>query len=163
MTATITLSATEQALRAAIQATPADDAPRLAYADWLQEHGRDLEAVMQRRKVEARKLKADIVARTRTPEQYVWTDDDAIYGSGWDAKVAREKLGVGTKESERPATTADALRTKPLVVVISDRAPTQRGFAYAGGRDRTGPVMYYRKSSGGKWGRSVQYRPVRIG
>ncbi|HVK07462.1 MAG TPA: ribosomal protein L7/L12 [Gemmataceae bacterium] len=30
----------EAALLAAIQAAPADDAPRLVYADWLDEHGR---------------------------------------------------------------------------------------------------------------------------
>lgn len=34
----------EQALLAAIAAAPFDDAPRLVYADWLQEHGADAEA-----------------------------------------------------------------------------------------------------------------------
>src|SRR3954464_7473516 len=33
------MSADETALVAAVQAAPQDDAPRLVYADWLQEHG----------------------------------------------------------------------------------------------------------------------------
>src|SRR4051794_8936729 len=39
----------EAALRAAIEAAPADDAPWLVYADWLQERGRDPEAAAVRR------------------------------------------------------------------------------------------------------------------
>jgi uncharacterized protein (TIGR02996 family) len=34
----------EEALLAAVAAAPLDDAPRLVYADWLQEHGADEEA-----------------------------------------------------------------------------------------------------------------------
>jgi uncharacterized protein (TIGR02996 family) len=39
----------EAALHRAIEADPADDAPWLVYADWLQEHGRDAEAANLRR------------------------------------------------------------------------------------------------------------------
>lgn len=38
----------ESALRRAIEAAPADDAPWLVYADWLQEHNRDAEATALR-------------------------------------------------------------------------------------------------------------------
>lgn len=40
----------EQAFRAAIASDPFDDAHRLAYSDWLEERGRDAEAMEQRRR-----------------------------------------------------------------------------------------------------------------
>lgn len=42
------------------------------------------------------------------------------------------------------------------VVIVSGTAPTHRGLKYTG----KSSVVYYRKSSGGKWGRSVQKRFV---
>jgi uncharacterized protein (TIGR02996 family) len=40
----------EKAFLAAIAAAPGDDAPRLVFADWLDERGRDSEAAEQRRR-----------------------------------------------------------------------------------------------------------------
>jgi uncharacterized protein (TIGR02996 family) len=45
----VTPAADEAALWRAIEAAPRDDAPWLVYADWLEEHGREAEAVTLRR------------------------------------------------------------------------------------------------------------------
>jgi uncharacterized protein (TIGR02996 family) len=52
----------EPAFLAAIQAAPADDAPRLVYADWLDEQGRHEQAEMIRVEQTYRRAKARLTA-----------------------------------------------------------------------------------------------------
>jgi uncharacterized protein (TIGR02996 family) len=44
----------ESAFRATIAASPDDDAPVLIFADWLDEHGRDVEAAQWRSRIRER-------------------------------------------------------------------------------------------------------------
>jgi uncharacterized protein (TIGR02996 family) len=69
----------QDALLAAVLDAPDDDAPRLVYADWLEEHGQPERAEFIRAQVE----------RARLPE-------DAPRGEG------AEGAGGGTAESPRP-------------------------------------------------------------
>ncbi len=50
------MSPDEQALLAAVAANPADDLPRLVYADWLEEHGQSVRAEFIRLQCEIAKL-----------------------------------------------------------------------------------------------------------
>jgi uncharacterized protein (TIGR02996 family) len=56
---TPTTDATEAALRATVAENPHDDAPKLVYADWLEQHGRCLDAGEQRLLVQLRAVVAD--------------------------------------------------------------------------------------------------------
>src|SRR5579885_1332261 len=56
--APVTMSPDEQALLAAVAANPADDLPRLVYADWLEEHGRPTRAEFIRLQCETARLEA---------------------------------------------------------------------------------------------------------
>jgi uncharacterized protein (TIGR02996 family) len=85
---------TGSALRAAVQAAPADDAPWLVYADWLQENGRDAEAAAIRVHLPAVRaavvaghdLAGVLVAATRHPPgSPAW---EAVYGPRSDVPVS---------------------------------------------------------------------------
>ena len=58
------MSDAEALLRAILDA-PEDDAPRLVYADWLDEHGDDARAAFIRAQVELARLAPDDPNRTR--------------------------------------------------------------------------------------------------
>ncbi len=60
------MTADEDALLATIAANPADDLPRLVYADWLEEHGRGVRAEFIRLQIEIAKLEVgprDVIDR----------------------------------------------------------------------------------------------------
>src|SRR5689334_13038022 len=71
----------EQALWQAIVAAPADDAPWLVYADWLQDCGRDREAATVRRFLPD--IRAELAAGMGVPavQELVARQDPG--GSGW--------------------------------------------------------------------------------
>ncbi len=94
--------------------------------------------------------KGDEASKTEAMEihaaigQSAWTREEADPANGakgYDARVAHRIL------------LADPT---VYVVIVSDTAPTKRNLKYV----KKSGVMYYRKSSGGKWGRSVQQRFV---
>lgn len=79
----------------------------------------------------------------------------AIAGDdGYTRQRARQSKGYDATQARRLFDSDPSLR----LVVVSGVAPTHRGLEYVG----RSSVMYYRKSSGGKWGRSVQQRFVRV-
>lgn len=61
---TTTIDTTEQALLRAILDTPADDAPRLIYADWLEENGQPERAEFIRVQCELARIPAEDLAET---------------------------------------------------------------------------------------------------
>src|SRR5438045_3130701 len=65
----------EDALLAAIAASPLDDAPRLVYADWLQERGEDTKAEYLR----------DVVALLHPPEDPTLVERCIALATGIDA------------------------------------------------------------------------------
>jgi uncharacterized protein (TIGR02996 family) len=62
----------EAALLSAIEANPADDLPRLVYADWLEEHGHPVRAEFIRLQCETLHLETDRREEARPHHQGLW-------------------------------------------------------------------------------------------
>ena len=127
-----------QAFLAAIAANPNDLAPRLIYADWLEEQGNDRDgvaALCYRHSAEA----ASVVESLGDDLSGVYTRESAADADGYNGRVARDLF---------------ARKPNLLLVIVTDDAVTSRGLRKTGRKDV--PVWYYRKSSGGRYGRSVQ-------
>jgi len=126
------------AMSAAVEENPADITARLALADAVQETGDEVGAVEIRREAEALALRAAILtAKVWLREDQVFTLGTAMAAKGHAARTAERHLGRG-----------DAVQ----VVIYADAAITKTGLRQVG----NGPILYYRQSSGGKWGRSAQ-------
>jgi uncharacterized protein (TIGR02996 family) len=67
-----TMTADESALLAAIEANPADDLPRLVYADWLEEHGHPIRAEFIRLQCEIAHLETDRRDEVRPHHHGLW-------------------------------------------------------------------------------------------
>lgn len=130
------------ALTAAVEASPADLTARLVLADAVQESGDEVAAVEIRHEVAALALRAKVLAAGLYA--------DAVF-----------TLGTAKAQNGYAARTAEAYLTKHpevLVYIYRDAAITKTGLT----KSANGPIMYHRKSSGGKWGRSVQMHRVSL-
>ncbi len=132
----------EQGFLEAMKANPHDPDLPLVYADWLEDHGREEEAlaVRVRQRVGA---KAQVFTRSRAEAE-----------EGYDARLASRYF------SEYPGL---------QVVVVGYEAPTKLGFALCSPSVRpidlvpgqaTTPILYHRKQQRGKL-RSTQVVFVR--
>lgn len=65
-------------------------------------------------------------------------------------RSVRDRKGYDARTAE------NILSDDVLCVIVSHKAPTKAGFRFV----EKSPIVYYRKSTGGKWGRSVQQRYV---
>jgi uncharacterized protein (TIGR02996 family) len=72
------MTSDERALLAAIEAAPADDLPRLVYADWLDEHGRAVQAEFIRLQCETARLETDRRAEVRPHHAALWQRQQEI-------------------------------------------------------------------------------------
>lgn len=126
------------ALTAVVAANPADATATLILADAIQENGDEVAAIAMRNEVAALALRAEIL------KAKIWLREDQVFTLG-TAKVTK---GYGARQAE------GVLTAKPeiLVMIYADTAITKTGLKKVG----NGPILYHRKSSGGKWGRSVQ-------
>jgi uncharacterized protein (TIGR02996 family) len=108
----------ERAFLAAIKAAPADDAPRLVYADWLDEHGRHEQAEIIRVEQTYRRTRARL-AELQERVDAAWafavfpTCHFVLYWYPREQKIAvikliRELLGCGLAEAKRIAETLPA-------------------------------------------------------
>jgi uncharacterized protein (TIGR02996 family) len=68
----VTMTPDEAALLAAIEANPADDLPRLVYADWLEEHGQAVRAEFIRLQCEIAHLETDRRDEVRSHHHGLW-------------------------------------------------------------------------------------------
>lgn len=125
-------------LARAVAADPTDITVRLALADSLQEAGDDVGAEATRLEAVAMHLRAALVS--------AGFDADRVYTLG----LAKAAKGYEARNAER---LLDGRCAGLLVVVYGDEAITKTGLKKAG---KDSPILYYRKSSGGKWGRSAQ-------
>jgi len=126
------------AMSAVVAANPADIAARLALADAVQETGDEVGAAEIRREAEALDLRAAILTAK------VWLREDQVFTLG----TARAAKGHAARTAERHLGRDDAA----LVVIYADVAVTKTGLRKVG----NGPILYYRQSSSGTWGRSAQ-------
>lgn len=125
------------ALAQVVAANPTDATARLVLADAVQEAGDETTAAAHRREAAALELRAKIVA-AGYPAHRVFTR--------WTAAATK---GHEARQAERFLTASRSV----LVVIFGEDAITKSGLNKAG---KDSPILYYRKSSGGRWGRSVQ-------
>lgn len=142
-------------LAQAISADPTDDTAALVYADALQESDDEAGAAEVRREVAAKALRAEVIAAGFASSR-VYTLGTARTAKGPEARTAERLL---TRTPGEIAADAARGRRPLLVVVFGDDAVTKTGLR-KGADDSS--LMYYRKSSGGKWGRSVQTHRVSL-
>lgn len=138
----MSLTDTISILSEQIAANPTDSTARLVLADAVQESGDEAAAVEIRRETEALALRDKLV------KGIIWLGESAVF-----------TLGTAKGAKGYAARTAEAyLMSHPdvLVYVYRDTAITKTPFR----RDASGKIMYHRKSSGGKWSRSVQMHRV---
>lgn len=138
----MSLTETVRVLTETVAANPADTTAALVLADAVQDNGDEAAAVAIRREVEAVALRAKLV------DGIVWMPASAVYTLG-TAKAAK---GYAARAAEAYLTRNPSV----LVYVYHDTAITKTPFR----KDAGGKIMYHRKSSGGKWSRSVQMHRV---
>lgn len=103
------------ALLAAVYANPADDAPRLVFADWLDEHGEPERAEFIRVQVEMRR---ECERNTHVSERHerLFLRSREVFYQPWSAAVrAVFGAGVGAYSRGFPARTAFGVNTEVLV------------------------------------------------
>jgi uncharacterized protein (TIGR02996 family) len=122
----------DQALLAAIEADPAEDTARLAYADWLEEHDRPILAEFIRLQIElAEKAATHPVPDSRIVHRFselvclhreevlgplaALPDKATVFDRGFPAKVS-----VGVSEFLKHARTLSSLRPLPEIAVDLD-------------------------------------------
>jgi uncharacterized protein (TIGR02996 family) len=127
-----------------VAANPTDTTAALVLADAHQDGGDEAAAVAIRREVEALALRAKLV------KGIIWLGASAVYTLG-TAKAAK---GYAARAAEAYLTNHPDM----LVYVYHDTAITKTPFR----KDAAGKIMYHRKSSGGKWARSVQMHRVSL-
>lgn len=124
------MSETIAALQLAVEAAPTDSLPKLVLADALDEAGEV---------AKARTIRLTVALRDRgVPAGEIWTLERAAAEKGHAARTAEQILRGG----------------KVLVVIYTDESLTASGLL-AVKTSRQTEVIHYRKSSGGRWGRSV--------
>lgn len=138
----MSLTDTIRILTEQVAAHPSDNTARLVLADALQESGDEVAAIAIRREAEAMALRARII------DGIVWMPSEAVFTLG-TAKAAK---GHAARKAELYLTAHPEI----LVYVYHDTAITKTPFA----KSANGKIMYHRKSSGGKWARSVQMHRV---
>lgn len=126
-----------------VAANPTDTTARLVLADAVQDAGDEYRAAAMRREAAALELRAKIVEEKFFAASCVFTLGTATAASGYGARAAERYL---------------AANPTVLVYVYDDTAITKTGFA----KSPNGPIVYHRKSSGGKWSRSVQMHRVSL-
>jgi uncharacterized protein (TIGR02996 family) len=89
----------ERALLAAVAASPADDAPRLVYADWLDEYGRPVRAEFVRIQIEIARL-ADAPQVVRNARVGLWKREREILDGHADELLGPLATVVGPHDAE---------------------------------------------------------------
>jgi protoporphyrinogen oxidase len=120
--------------------------PDVILADWLQERGHEDAAHSLRRADEATRLVARLTADGLVTAAECWTLDRAVAEKGPAARTCEKLLRAG----------------KVLVVIYTDDSLTDCGLLARKTADKNAPVIHYRKSSGGRWGRSVAQTKIAI-
>ena len=103
------------ALLAAVFARPADDAPRLVYADWLDEHGEPAQAAFIRAQIELARTDLSAAEHERAA--------DRLFGL-WDAFLA--ELGPAAGTMLLPSDFRRGLPATPIHLLVStfrDQSP----------------------------------------
>jgi uncharacterized protein (TIGR02996 family) len=106
------------ALLAAVLEHPGDDTPRLVYADWLDDHGRERRAAFVRREV-ARRVPPDAPGG-RFPQAIPWTKRDCLT-QYWGAD--------GNTRLWRAGEIREACEALPVGDTMPHRVVFRRGFA----------------------------------
>lgn len=140
-------------LKDRIAKNPNDITATLVLADAIEEDGDEATAATIRSEIEAKEMAAirrDAEA-VELREAIIAKLPEAIVHTLYTAKAAK---GYAARQAEQYLSDHPEI----LVYVYSDVAITKSGLS----RNSRGSAMYHRKSSGGKWARSVQMHRVSL-
>lgn len=113
--------------------------PGVILADWLQDRGHEDAAHALRREAATAPIVAALTAGGRVTADEIWTLDRAESSKGHAARTCENLLRSG----------------KTLVVIYTDDSLTECGLLARKTASKDAPVVHYRKSSGGRYRRSV--------